>query len=115
MVKNETVESVEGVEAVESARRESVSQEAFQAAFFDEAGKPRDLSTLTANQVADSLNMSLTSFRTRFSNFRKIAKGLGLNVPQMKDGRGATKGQKRVTEDSVTRGLKALVAANSAK
>lgn len=114
-VQNETITSadVETVVAEEESRMPSVSAADFQALFIDETGKPRvDIFQKTIKEVAAQIPMTEGSFRTRMSNFRKICKGFGVNLPKFKEGRVGNTG-KRVTEDAATRALKELLAKNA--
>jgi len=114
MVTNAAVDGkvVQGKVATEATkeRRESVSTDTF-VAFMSNP----EVANLTVAQAAEKLGMSEGSFRTRLSVFRKIATAQGLTIPSLVDGRHGRKGVKRVTEDAMTRAVKALVAKNLSK
>lgn len=130
-VKNATVENAVETEATEATateakqRREPVTVQRLIAYFYDvenaevgENGVPKTLvlregvQKQTAKEVADALGMDEGSFRTRYSGFGKMVETLGYPRPKLADGRSGRKGQKRFTEDPITRALKSLVAAN---
>lgn len=100
------------------SRRSKVSTEQFTRYFLNPDLSPKDLSGKTAADVAKDLGMSVGSFTTRMSNFRKTieevnkTEGNKIKLPELKDGRSLRKGEKRFAEDAVTRGLKAMIAAN---
>lgn len=71
------------------------------------------ISAKTPKSIADELGMAEGSFRTRFSWFAKTVETLNYPRPKLADGRSGRKGQKRFTEDAMTRALKSLGATES--